>query len=327
MVLGNNINKLAEIIRSVGDGSETVEILKANLMDRENILGNEIISFSILAESFGFIKNENDKLNLTITGQNFLNYVDEYNITEAETTEALLETVGMDAIEELTQQTTISQELPLTINDTFKILTQKHEKNSQILNDLNQLYTDITRIISNQNQIPDVELFLTASVPPGLDSSKIPIEIQQTTISHKDAIENVLQDAKKSVLISAPFVEASTLQLLVGNTYTAKLNCKLIISKGTVNHKDDKNNLLKIKTFLENHFNSYEIRLVDKPQIKSHAKVWISEKSVHITSANILPFSQTDNFELGIYSSNNILVHDTKLLFDKVWSLGEPVRP
>ena len=81
MVLGNNINKLAEIIRSVGDGSETVEILKANLMDRENILGNEIISFSILAESFGFIKNENDKLNLTITGQNFLNYVDEYNIT------------------------------------------------------------------------------------------------------------------------------------------------------------------------------------------------------------------------------------------------------
>ena len=230
----------------------------------------------------------------------------------------------MAAIEEFAQQSTISQLKPSTINDAFKILTEKYENNSQIITDLNELYTEITRIISNQNQIPDVELFLTASVPPGLDSSKIPIEIQQTTISHKDAIENVLQDAKKSVLISGPFVEASTLQLLVGNTYTTKLNCKLIISKGTI--ELEKYNLLKIETFLENHFNSFEIRVVDKPQIKSHAKVWISEKSVHITSANILPFSQTDNFELGIYSSNNILVHDATLLFDKVWSLGEPVK-
>tara|TARA_Y100001936_G_scaffold126155_1_gene123529 strand:- start:7528 stop:8505 length:978 start_codon:yes stop_codon:yes gene_type:complete len=324
VALGTKINKLVEIIRSVGDGSTSVEILKANLMNRENILGNEIISFFVLAETFGFIKTENDKLTLTITGQNFLNYVDNENKTEAEVTEILVEPVGMDAIEEFAQQSTISQLKPSTINDAFKILTEKYENNSQIITDLNELYTEITRIISNQNQIPDVELFLTASVPPGLDSSKIPIEIQQTTISHKDAIENVLQDAKKSVLISGPFVEASTLQLLVGNTYTTKLNCKLIISNGTI--ELEKYNLLKIETFLKNHFNSFEIRVVDKPQIKSHAKVWISEKSVHITSANILPFSQTDNFELGIYSSNNILVHDATLLFDKVWSLGEPVK-
>ena len=56
-----------------------------------------------------------------------------------------------------------------------------------------------------------------------------------------------------------------------------------------------------------------------------HAKVWLSEKSVHITSANILANSHADNFELGIYSTDISLVKACRILVAKVWEKGEVI--
>ena len=138
---------------------------------------------------------------------------------------------------------------------------------------------------------------------------------------HHDAIKKVMQDTSSEILITSPYVDVGTLKMLIGNLNAARKKCKLITSDEDRLFKYKQ--LDKLKNFLNSHFLDYEIRLVKKTDSISHAKAWISEKSAHITSANILENSQTDNFELGIYSTQPSLVSSARILFDKVWKNGE----
>lgn len=306
--LGSRLALLTDIIRTINDGKNSLELVTEHLSSRPMVLGSDIIALVPLGIKFGFIDGNEKNLRITKQGLYFMNYID-------------------NTAQEISNLASPTDEDYATLDKKLKDIGIKYKKQngqSEVYNDIQGIRSIVSKYVNFAPEIStDFELLLTASMPPGL-GEKIPLQLKGMTVLHDEAIKKVIRDATEELIISSPFLEIGIFKLLVGNINTEKLSCKILTSdKDRI--KNNSYNLNSLKSFLDSHFLDSEICYLRKDGFISHAKMWLSEKSVHITSANILTNSQTDNFELGIYSTNKFLVDSCRTLIKKVWKLGEPL--
>ena len=303
MGIGSKISLVADIIRSVSNGKTSLQEVVDYFASRPLVLGSDITSIVPLAKKFGFIEGEDGDFVITKHGLEFMKYVDS-------TSEA---TSKIASPMEENYQTL--DKLIMDIGAKYK------EVNKQVYDDFQELRRLSSERFGNSPEVPsDYELLLTVTMPPGI-GQQIPQMLSGKVIQNDEAIRRVIKDARRELYASSAFIDSTTFKMLVGSCYTQKIDCKIITA--------DEDRLLthsfhlpKLKEFLGTHFSSGKIRYLRKANVIAHAKVWLSEKSVHITSANILTNSQVENFELGIYSTNPSLVNASKILIEKVWEQG-----
>lgn len=306
MSLSSKLNLICEIIRTVKDCAHPLVHVVEQLSNRPAVLGSDVVALIPLARKFGFIEGDDNNLSITKQGLDFMNYVDSME-------------------QEIINRTSPMEEDYETLDKKLKIIGGKYQDKKElkgVYDDIQEIRSTVAEHVASMPElVSDFELLLTASMPPGL-GEKIPIWLKGQAIHHDEAIRKIIRDTTKELVISSPFIELSTFKMLIGNMNTERLNCKILTSDKE-RLKENSYNLSHLKSFLNSHFLNSEIRYLRKADVISHAKVWLSEKSVHITSANILTNSQTDNFEIGIYSNNTSLVNSCGTLINKVWDLSE----
>ena len=314
MSLLTKLSLISEILRSVSNGHNSIDKITDVLSERPNVFGSDVLSLIPLVRKFRFVAGEDDDLKVTEQGLAFMNYL------QASFEEATKVASPTDS--DLPHDEYGNEMYP-SVGTAFNEAIRKYKGNEDVLGDLKKLSEKISVQFDASQQVgTDNVLLLTASIPPGM-GDKIPQELRGAVIHHNEAVKKVVQDTSRDLLVSSPYMHIGTLKMLIGNLNTFRKTCKIITSDNK--RLFDYGQLDKFKNFLNSHFLQYEIRLVKKEGSISHAKAWISEKSVHITSANILENSQTDNFELGIYSTQRALVKSARILFEKVWKNGDKI--
>ena len=314
MGIGSKISLVADIIRAVRNDKTSLQEIVDYLASQPLILGSDITSIVPLAKKFGFIEGEDGNLAITKQGLEFMKYVD----TTSEATSKIASPVeaNYQTLDKLIMDTGAKYK-----KDPDEDEQPEDSLNKQVFQDFQELRRLSSERFGNSPDPPsDYELLLTATMPPGIGQG-IPQVLSGRVILHDEAVRKVIKDARRELYVSSAFIDANTFKLLVGNCYTGKISCKIITS----DEDRLKNNLFKLKIlkkFLDSHFLDGKIRYLRKTNVIAHAKIWLSEKSVHITSANILINSQVENFELGIYSTNMSLVNACKMLVEKVWEQG-----
>lgn len=306
--LSSRLALLTDIIRTINDGKNSMELVINQLSSRPMVLGSDVLALVPLGKKFGFIEGEDKNLRITKQGLDFMNYID-------------------NTLQEITNLANPAEEDYATLDKKLKDIGNKYlerDEQQEVYSDIQEIRSIVSKYVNFAPEISSgFELLLTASMPPGL-GEKIPLALKGIAILHDEAIKKVIHDATDELIISSPFLEINIFKLLVGNINTEKLSCQILISDDD-RIKNNSYNLNVLKSFLDSHFLDNEICYLRKKGFISHAKMWLSEKSVHITSANILANSQTDNFELGIYTTNKFLVDSCRTLIKKVWKLGEPL--
>ena len=301
--IGSKISLVADVIRSVNSGKNSLEEVIEDLVKQPLVLGSDIESIVPLARKFAFIEGGDRDLRITKQGLEFMKYVD---ATSRETSEIA----------------SPMEENYKTLDEMLKEIGAKYEKDDKkVFDDIQKIRRLTSKHISSAPEaVSDYEWKLTATMPQGLGQA-IPLQLNDSAIYHDEAIRKVIKDARRDLYISSPYIEPDTFRMLVGNCFTAKISCKIITSdEGRLVDKPYK--LEQLKSFTSRSFLDTKIRFLKRENVIAHAKVWLSEKSVHITSANILTNSQVENFELGIYSTNPSLVNACQILVDKVWEQG-----
>lgn len=314
MGLLTKLSLISEILRSVSNGHNSIDKITDVLSERPNVFGSDVLSLIPLVRKFSFIAGEDGDLRVTEQGLAFMNYL-QGSFEEAT---KVASPTDSDLLHD-----EYGNEMYPSVGTAFHEAIKKYKGNKDVLDDLKKISEKISIQFDASQQVgSDDVLLLTASIPPGM-GDKIPQELKGAVIHHNDAVKKVVQDTSRELLVSSPFMDIGTLKMLIGNLNASRKTCKIITSDRQ--RLFDWGQLDKFKNFLNSHFLQYEIRFVKKEDSISHAKAWISEKSVHITSANILENSQTDNFELGIYSTQRALVNSARILFDKVWKNGDRI--
>ena len=76
MGIGSKISLVADVIRSVNSGKNSLEEVIEDLVKQPLVLGSDIESIVPLARKFAFIEGEDDDLCITKQGLEFMKYVD-----------------------------------------------------------------------------------------------------------------------------------------------------------------------------------------------------------------------------------------------------------
>ena len=122
-----------------------------------------------------------------------------------------------------------------------------------------------------------------------------------------DAQRAVAEDARKELLIISPFIDVAVFQLALKDLQKKEVDLTVITSEpalrkrypGGVNFE-----LKKLEGLIRSRFRSGRVYFLKEETTIAHAKVWCSDRSVLVTSANIKSDSTTDNLEVGIYTDD-----------------------
>jgi len=279
---------MAEILRSVHGGKSTIKDVVADVCKQPLIRGSEVLSLCALAKRFGFLKGDNETLTLHSSGLEFMKYVGN---------------------------------LP---NPMYEA-----EENQNLQNELNKLRKDqdgglhplIKHVLTLGGKVmetsPDIESYntrVTVTLPP---RKKIPLDLKDVMILNEDAEKQVIEDCQREMYIVSPYLDVNILQMLLHQSYVEKSYLTIITSDDKLRDSTSYQ-VKKLKTIIEHHFDSGRILFLSGEQVIAHAKMWLSEKSVLITSANIVSNSQTNNFELGIFTDSPVIINACKRIVSEI---------
>ncbi len=312
MGLNTRISLVADILRTVDNGKNSLELVVDLLSQRPFVLRTDIMGLIPLAIKFGFLTDNDKKLDITQSGRDFMNYVDSTS-------------------EEVSSISNPTEHDYSPLDKTLKEIAEKYKtQDDDVYKDMNEIRQLISKNISFAPEMSeDYETLLTVTMPFSSEE-KIPPELRGQVMFHEAGVEKVLQNASGEFLVSTYTLDVPVFMNFVKNINTKKLFCKLILGDAE-KLLDSKTNfqlsIHALKKFMDAHFDKYEIRLVRelKKGFVSHAKIWLSEKAVVITSANVTINSSSDNFEAGVYTTRKDIIRSCEQMMKKVWDLGVPL--
>ncbi|MEM3905849.1 MAG: phospholipase D-like domain-containing protein [Nitrososphaerota archaeon] len=131
----------------------------------------------------------------------------------------------------------------------------------------------------------------------------------------------VAENAETKLIIVTPYLDVGIMQVALKDVYAKNVELIIITSEPSlaktfprgVNFK-----IKKLETLIRGRFKSGRVLFVSEDTTLIHAKVWCSDRSLLVTSANVKPDSTTDNLEIGIYTDNSVLV-------SAMWNLLEQI--
>lgn len=293
MGVGTKFQIMAEILNAVYKKNDTIEKVLDLMKGRPLVKGSEIISLIGLAKQFGFLSSNANYIEITNAGLSFMGYV---------------ETEIPKRIEEIESE----------ISSDVEEIEKSGKKDTSEL---------ITKILGIGNKMiessPDLEssnTYVTVTLPP---RKEIPLDYRSSIILNQDAEKKVMQDCEQKMIIVSPYIEVNALKFILHQSYIEDAELLIITSDANNLERDYwKKNLNAV---IKQHFKKGKImKLIDEGMI-AHAKIWLSEKSVLITSANVLTNSQTNNFEMGIYTDNQEVVNSCKKMIDEILPMCKDV--
>jgi hypothetical protein len=160
------------------------------------------------------------------------------------------------------------------------------------------------------DKAPDIDrgtsLKLCVTVPP--PSSKqlkgLFLDLLTDTL---DAQRAVAEEARKELLIISPFIDVAVLQLALKDVRKKEVDLTVITSEPALRRQYPSGvnfELKKLEGLIRSRFKSGRVYFLKEETTIAHAKVWCSDRSVLVTSANIKSDSTTDNLEVGIYTDD-----------------------
>lgn len=135
----------------------------------------------------------------------------------------------------------------------------------------------------------------------------------------------VAEDTKDKLFIVTPFLDVPIMQVALKDIYAKDAELIILTSEeslmktypGGTNYK-----LKNLSAFIMARFKAGKIFFLSTDASIAHAKVWCSDKSVLVTSANVKANSATDNLEVGIYTNDPELVSTMQGLLDQILKIG-----
>lgn len=174
----------------------------------------------------------------------------------------------------------------------------------------------ITAMEADEEQVnPPVSIFDESSIGITMPHFflPIPLEIKNKILFTRETIGNVISDAQKITYIVTPFLDIPILQSFFENVRRKP--------EGVINIVTSEENLQKWKNstqgnfildelgkLLKSRYKQGAIYFVKKDMSISHAKIFCSENSLFVTSANVKKDSLSENFELGILTERKDLI-------------------
>lgn len=135
----------------------------------------------------------------------------------------------------------------------------------------------------------------------------------------------VAEDTTDKLFIVTPFLDVAVMQVALKDTYAKDAELIIVTSEeslmktypGGTNYK-----LKNLSAFIKARFRAGKIFFLSTDASIAHAKVWCSDKSVLVTSANVKADSATDNLEVGIYTNDPELVSTMHSLLEQILKMG-----
>ena len=288
MGLGVRFVVMVDILRSVHGGKSTIKDVIDEVCKQPLVRGSEVLSLCALAKRFGFLKGENEMLSLQSSGLEFMKYVESLPNP-------------MDEAEE-------NQKLQNELNNLRK------GQNDGLHPLIQQVLNLGGKVIETSPDLESYNTRVTVTLPP---RKKIPLELRDIVILNEYAEKQVIEDCQKEMYIVSPYIDVNILQMLFHQSFVEKAHLTIITSDEKL---EDSSNyyVKKLRTVIEHHFGSGRIMFLSGEQVIAHAKMWLSEKSVLITSANIVSNSQTNNFELGIFTDSPVIINACKRIVSEI---------
>lgn len=294
---------MAEIIRIASMGKTSIDEISEILSGRPFVRGSEVISITELAKSFGFLEINDNEIKIRQEGLDFMKYVSSY----------------ADDLVNFKQDSKLAASNQELTADLHKI--QSEFDNKEVKEIIKKVLDISGKIAENSPDFESFETLVTVTLPP---NKPIPGELKGKVVSNYDAERKVIVDCKEKIIIATPFIDPTTFQLLLRESVLGKIDC-VIITSDEDRIKKNRYALQKLKTIISNNFRDGKILYLRKDDIIAHAKMWLSEKSVLISSANVMSNSQTNNFELGVYTDNIAVIQSCHTLLNKIIPLCEEI--
>lgn len=144
--------------------------------------------------------------------------------------------------------------------------------------------------------------------------------VEQTLVGQK----LVAEGTKNSLIIVTPFLDVGIMQVALRDIYAKSAELIVITSEpNLVKQYNSGNNfwLQKIEGLIKSRFKAGSVFYLSHNTSIAHAKVWCSDGSLLVTSANVKPDSTTDNLEIGVYTDDPELVSTMRNLLLQILSL------
>jgi len=167
------------------------------------------------------------------------------------------------------------------------------------------------------------ELKVCITVPP-MWAEKVRQGFGDITESTLTGQKLVAEDAETRLTIVTPFLDVGIMQVALKDIYAKNADLVILTSEpslaktypGGANLK-----VQKLEALIRSRFRSGKVLFISQDTSIAHAKVWCSDRSLLVTSANVKPDSTTDNLEVGIYTDDPGLVSTMQNLLDHITKL------
>jgi PLD-like domain len=157
----------------------------------------------------------------------------------------------------------------------------------------------------------------------------LPLNIKNEISFTFSTMKQVITDAEKIIYISTPILDIPLLQSCFENV-TRKPNAtiKILTSEEKLikykNSQDVNFYLNEIGKLIKSRFRNGKVFYLNEDMSISHAKIFCSESSLFVGSANLKKDSITENFELGIYTERKDLINLVIQILDFVLATERP---
>ncbi len=168
------------------------------------------------------------------------------------------------------------------------------------------------------------DLKVCATVPP-MWAKEVARNFGDVIVDTLTGQRLVAEDTKERLFIITPFLDVGIMQVALKDIYAKDAELIIVTSEeslmkiypGGTNYK-----LKNLGAFTLARFKAGKIFFLSTDASIAHAKVWCSDKSVLVTSANVKADSTTDNLEVGIYTNDPELVSTMHSLLDYILKMG-----
>lgn len=159
------------------------------------------------------------------------------------------------------------------------------------------------------------ETSISITIPPFC--LPLPLEIKNRVSFTSVTMKRVVADAEHELIIVTPYLDVPLIQSCFENVVrkgdsvmkilTSDVNLRKYADSSTGNYL-----LNEIRKLMESRFTRGQIFFMQRDMSIAHAKIFCSDRSLFVTSANIKKDSLSENFEAGLYTERQDIIHTVR---------------
>lgn len=161
----------------------------------------------------------------------------------------------------------------------------------------------------------DDETSVSITLPPFC--LPLPPEIKNKISFTSGTMKRVVADAQKELYIVTPFLDVPLIQSCFENVIRKKNSIIRILTSDEYLRRNTATptgnfSLKELRKLIESRFTAGRVYFMQNGMSIAHAKVFCSDRSLFITSANVKKDSLSENFEAGIYTERKDIINTVR---------------